>query len=75
VLNVLGHFLNASDSRARGALPEVSRVRLTALTARTSGTGDAVNHHFVNHLKQTKLQKDARYQVNRSHNRRCSDHG
>jgi len=28
----------------------------------------------VNHPKQTKLQKDARYQVNRSHNRRCSDH-
>jgi hypothetical protein len=28
----------------------------------------------VTHLKQTKLQKDAGYQVNRSHNRRCSDH-
>ena len=43
--------------------------RIIALTARTAGTGDPVNH-----LKQTKLQKDARYDVNRSHNRRCSDH-
>jgi hypothetical protein len=45
-----------------------------AVTAWTAGTGDPVNHHFINHLKQTKLQKDARYQVNRSHNRRCSGH-
>ena len=46
--------------------------RIIALTARATGTGDPVNP--VNHLKQTKLQKDARYHVNRSHNRRCSDH-
>jgi hypothetical protein len=42
---------------------------IIALTARTAGIADPVNH-----LKQTKLQKDARYNVNRSHNRRCSDH-
>jgi hypothetical protein len=42
--------------------------RIIAPTARTAGTGDPVNH-----LKQTKYNKDARYHVNRSHNRRCSD--
>jgi hypothetical protein len=39
---------------------------IIALTARTAGTADPVNH-----LKQTKLQKDAHYNVNRRHNRRC----
>lgn len=43
--------------------------RIIARIARTAGTGDPDNH-----LKQTKLQKDARNHVNRSHNRRCSDH-
>jgi hypothetical protein len=42
----LGHFLTASNRRARGALPEVSRVRL--------------QDYCSNHPKQTKLQKDAR---------------
>jgi len=32
---------------------------IIALTARTAGIADSVNH-----LKQTKLQKDARYNVN-----------
>jgi hypothetical protein len=41
---------------------------ILAQTARTAGIADPVNH-----LKQTKLQKDARYNVNRSRNRRCSD--
>lgn len=46
-----------------------SACRIIALTAWTAGTGDPVNH-----LKQTKLQKSACYHLNRSHNRRCSDH-
>jgi hypothetical protein len=40
-----------------------------ALSARTAGTADPVNH-----LKQTKLQNDARSHVNRNHHPRRSDH-
>jgi hypothetical protein len=71
MLNVLGHFLTANNRRARGALPGVSRV---CLQDYCSNRADSRNWRSVNHLKQTKLQKDARYHVNRSHNRRCSDH-
>jgi hypothetical protein len=39
------------------------------LSSQQTGSADPVNH-----LKQTKLQKDARSHANRSHNRRCSDH-
>jgi hypothetical protein len=45
--------------------------RIIALTARTAGTGDPVNH--LKQAKQTKLQKEAHYHVNRSYNP-CSDH-
>ena len=74
MLNVLGHFLAASNRWTRDTLPEASRVRLTARTARTAGTGDPVTHHSVNHLKQTKLENDARSHANRIYNRRYSDH-
>jgi hypothetical protein len=45
-----------------------------ALTTRTAGTADSVNHYFVHQRKQTKLQKDARHEINRNHNLRRSDH-
>jgi hypothetical protein len=56
MLDVLGHFLTASNRRAvpYGRLRASVR-RIIALTVRKAGTGGPVNH-----LKQTKLQKDAR---------------
>ncbi len=38
MLNVLGHFLTARNRRARGALPEVSRVRLQDYSTSTEAT-------------------------------------